>query len=464
MKLIFGFLIGLIICHPLRAEQFLLVNGAEKGNEVNSSYLRANVGKSDNLGTSQISNDKLAITIETDVSVQENFLRGARFTLRHELAASMKSPYSVSNNRTAFRMEYEKHFLDTYFLHFDVTETAYWDIDHRAKARNAAFTDSSIRDAYLQFSKGQTSVKLGRQILIWGESDAGAITDVISPRNISELFFVSLEASRISQFMLTVDQFSPIGDWNLFYVPKARFNEYAKPGTAYYIDAFNGAAETQTVEKGGHEFGLRWKKTFGNTDIGLMAARLIDNDYASYQAGSTAAGKLLIKNDQLRFNMIGATFTHSTNGFLISGEMARKSPRAFTNAANLQVVNKDAIDTSLKVEHTLGNAGNHAVSVELVNKHIVDWRSEILPTPRNTNSIVLAWRNSFFNENLSANFLSVYNQTYPSFAHSLYLNYKLNSSVNLSLDAFYLSVKNSNNELYAYRGLSKAVFRVSYQF
>lgn len=397
-------------------------------------------------------------------NVDGQLVPGARFTVKQELAVRLKSPHEISNNRTALRMEYEKHFLDTYYLHFDVTETAYWGKDHRANARGAnVFSDSSIKDAYLQFSKANTSIKLGRQILIWGESEAGAITDVISPRNLSELFFVSLEASRISQLMLTVDQFSSIGDWSFFYVPRARFNQYPQPGTAYHIDYYDGGAETQTVAKGGREFGLRWKKTFGNTDISLMGARLTDNDYTVYQDGFTNDGKRLIKNDQQRLSMIGATFTHSREGYLFTGEIARKSSKAYSNT-NSQLVLKNAVDTSLKVEHNLGNAGNHAVSLEVVNNHVLGWNSEILPTARNTNSLVFGWRNAFLNENLTANFFSIYNQTYPSFAHSLFLEYKVNSSVSLTLDAFYLNVRDPNNEQYMYRGLNKAVFRALYQF
>jgi hypothetical protein len=393
------------------------------------------------------------------------FLLGARFTLKQELASRIKRPYDDANNRTSFRMEYEKHFLDNFYLHFDVIETAFWGGDHRAEARGVdVFTASTVRDAYLQFSHAKTSIKIGRQLMIWGESDAGAITDVISPRNLSELFFISLEESRISQFMLTVDQFSPIGDWSFFYIPKPRFNQLPERGTAYFVDPFAGIAETRIVDKNLHEFGLRWKKTFGGSDFSVMAANLVDNDKVISQEGFTSDGRLHLRSDTQRFKMIGVTFNRATNGFLFSGEIAKKSPKAFLNFDSLQVMKKDVVNTSLRVEYSLGNAGNHAVSLEAVNKHVLDWNQAILPTSKNTNSMVLGWRNSFLNDDLSINWLTVYNQTNPSFMHSLFMNYKLNSRVNLSLDAFYLKVKDRNNELYSFRGQNKAVFRINYQF
>ena len=392
-------------------------------------------------------------------------MRGARFSLKQELANRIKKPYPLANNRTFFRVEYEKHFLDNFYLHFDVMETAYWGKDHRAKARSVdVFTESTTRDAYLQFSRANTSVKMGKQILIWGESDAGAVTDVISPRNLSELFFIPLEQSRIGQFMLTVDQFSPLGDWSFFHVPDAQFNQYPEKGTAYFIDPFEGVAEARTADKKLREYGLRWKKTFGRSDISVMAARLIDNDYVIRSDAPASDARPLIRRDAQRFNMLGATFSHVTGSLLFSAEVAKKLPKAFLVPASRRIVQKDVVDTSLRVEYSLGNAGNHSVSLEAVNKRVLDWDKRILPTPKNSNSLVLGWRNSFLNENLTVDWLTVYNPNQTSFQHSLFLGYKLDGRVSLSLDAFYLSVKDRNNDLYAYRGQNNAVFRILYQF
>lgn len=401
---------------------------------------------------------------KNDASSSSTLLPGVRFTLKQEVASPMNK-FDLTNNRTSFRVEYEKYFLENFYVHLDAIKTVFWDRDHRSKGRGVNhFDESTIREAYLQFSKGNTSVKLGNQIMIWGESDAGAITDVIAPRNLSELFFISLEESRISQFMLTVDQFTRVGDWSFFYVPDSQYNEYPEPGTAYYIDPFEGFAVTRGIDTKKSEYGLRWKKTFGNSDIGVMAARLIDNDYALRQYGIDSDGRLLLTREAQRFDMVGFTFNYVTGALLFSGEVAKKSPRAFIDPSTLQIVNKNAVDTSFRMEYSLGNSGTHSVSLEAVNKHIQDWDARISPTPRDTNSLVFGWTNSFFNENLTANLLSVYNDTYTSLQHSLFLTYKVNGRVSLSLDAFHLSVKDLRNELFRFRNGNNAIFRVLYQF
>lgn len=394
-----------------------------------------------------------------------SLIEPARFTVKHELGNQINEPYDVSNNRTSFRIEYEKHFLENFYLQFDSKLTAFWGKDHRAEASgDSVFYESTSRDAYVQYSKAHTSIKVGRQILIWGESDAGAITDVISPRNLSELFFISLEESRISQFMINVDQFTSMGDWGFFYVPDAQYNEYPEPGTAYYIDAFGGFAQTQGKrDEDLDEYGVRWKKTFGRSDVSVMAARLIDNDFSYRNDGVTDDGRLLLTKVRPRFDMVGFTFNYATGDFLYSGEMARKSPRQF-NDASFGLLEKNVIDTSLRVEYSLGKGGTHSISLEAVNSHIQGWSEDVQGTPRNTNSLVLGWNNTFFNENLTANLLSVYTQPYTSLQHSLFLTYKWNDRISVNLDAFYLSVDNPKNSLYPYRKENNVVFKVLYQF
>jgi hypothetical protein len=77
---------------------------------------------------------------------------------------------------------------------------------------------------------------------------------------------------------------------------------------------------------------------------------------------------------------------------------------------------------------------------------------------------VLGWRNNFMNDNLTANWLTVYNQTHPSYQHSLFLSYKVNGRISVSLDTFFLKVKDRDNELSPYRNQNAAVFRFLYQF
>ena len=391
--------------------------------------------------------------------------RPLRFTTGQEDSFRTQEAQSVIYNRSWFRTEYSRLFWDRLFLQFDSKLNAYWGADHRAKAEGkSAVFEAITPEAFLQYSapSGNTSVKLGVQRLIWGESQAGAITDEVSPRNYSELFFIPLEESRLGQFMVDVDHFSSIGNWTLFFVPQPRFNEYPRPGTAYYYDPFNGRADIRAESaKWPFEYGTRWKKTFGRSDISLMAASLMDNDYAYRLDRITSAGRLEMSRLEQRFNMAGVTFNYAKGKYLLTGEVAYKKPKDF-NDANYQILQRDVLASSFGLTYSLGRS--NTVAVEVVNNHVRDWSQSIVGTARDTTSLVLNMNLLFLADNLSVNWLSVYTRPFTSYQSSIRTSYKWSDSVTFSLDTHFIGVPNKISPLYPNRSEGQTVFRVQFQF
>jgi hypothetical protein len=394
-----------------------------------------------------------------------SILEPTRFTLRHELSYKLKNPDGIKNHRTSFRLEYKKAFLKYFFLQFDSKLNTFWSNDHRAKAKGEnIYFENNFIEGFLQFSIKQTSIKAGIQKVIWGESEAGAITDVISPRDYSELFFISLEESRRGQPMISVDQFTKIGDWVVFFVPFPVLNRYPLKGTAYYADPFGGKAgyRDEKSDKENFEYGLRWKKTFGSSDISIMAASLVDNDYANRLDGSTPDGELIVTKMKKRVNMAGLTFNYALGDFILKGEAALKLQKAYNNAS-FQVVEKNAADASLGLDYTPG-AGSLSLSLEAVNSRVIGWNDAIQFVPRNINSLVFTCYKTYFSQTLSFLWLTIYNSPYTSFLHRLTISYKLNDNFTLFLNGFYPHVRDEKSPNWMYRDQKQLDFKIQYQF
>ncbi len=392
--------------------------------------------------------------------------KAMRSTLGHEGSFRTRGQHGVVNNRSWFRIEYSKFFLDSFFVQIDSKLNAFWSNDHRAKAEDqATLFETNTQEAFLQYSGtgGYTSIKTGVQRLIWGESEAGAITDEVSPRNFSELFFAPLEESRIGQFMLNLDHFSSSGDWSFFFVPNPKFNKYPKSGTAYYVDPFNGLADIrdEPSDKKQYEYGMRWKKTFGKSDISFMAASLVDNDYVFHMDGVTDAGRLLISRLKQRFTLTGVTFNYAKGKYLLKGEVGLKSPKGFNDAA-FQIIEKDVIDSSLGLTSSLGQS--NTIGLEVVNSYVRNWNNTIVGVPRDTSSLVLNTTLFFFNNTLSVNWLTIYNRPFTSYQSSVRTSYKWNDNTTFSVDAHVIDVPDKNSSLRPYRDQDQIVFRVQYQF
>ena len=464
MKVVFFFLIIISLCFPLIAEDSQVTDDTELVFE-DESFETDELDETDLIFKEKPSSE-LSLEDESDTfSCLSFFLEPMRFTLKHEVCYKTEDPDGIKSNRSSFRLEYSKFFLNNFYLQFDSKITAFWSNDHRAEAEDKkVLFEHSYKEAFLQISIANTSIKGGVQTLIWGESDGGAITDVISPRNYSEPFFISLEESRIGQPMLTIDQFSPIGDWSLFFIPDPDFNEYPEKGTAYYFDPLDGLAEYQdeTSDEEVFEYGLRWKKTFGKSDISVMAASLIDNDYAYRMDGITGTGKNILIKIKQRYTLAGITFNYAKGNFLFKGEIGKKSPKAFNNASS-QIVKKDVVDTALGMEYSPGG-GSYTLSLEAVNNHVVDWNDEIQSVPEDSNSLVIGWSKTFFNEDLSVNWMTSYSEPFTSYLHALTTSYNWNDNITLYFDAYYPDIKDERSGYWIYRDQKQVVFKIQYQF
>lgn len=402
---------------------------------------------------------------DTTSSFFAALLSTARFTLKHEIFYKITRPDDIKSNRSSLRLEYSRSIGSHFFVQLDTKETLFWQNDHRALAEDKEImAENFTREAFLQASFADTSVKAGIQNLIWGESEGGAITDVISPRDTSESFFISLEEARIGQPMLLLDQFTFLGDFSAFFIPDPELNQTPQENTAYAYDEFNAPVHFRKENSHGwsdYEIGGRWKKTFGQSDVALMAAGLIENDYIYRFDGTAADGDMIITKTKKRFSMAGLTFNYVRGNFMYKGEMGIKSPLHF-NTSDYQIEKKDVLDTALGLEYSPGSA--YTLGLELVNRRIMDWDSTLIGVKENSSSVILSWEKDFLNEDLSVLLMSIYYTPYTGYLHTLKTTYKWTDHLSLKLEAFCPDISDPKNELWIYRDQKQVALKILFQF
>lgn len=391
---------------------------------------------------------------DTPASRLPEWLGPLRVTLAHEASFKAESPTAVVNNRSAMRLEYSKLFDDAWFVRLDSKLNLYWGTDHRAEAKDRDVLFETItREAFVQSSFGSTSLRLGYQLLIWGVSEGGAVTDVISPRNLSEFFFVSLDESRIGQPMLTVDNFGRSGHWGFFFIPRPSYNRYPKPGTEYDIPAaFDADKPDDGWRSADFEYGLRWKQTFGKSDISLMAASLIDNDY-------------LVRKQ--RFDMVGMTANVARGNLLTRAELALKRPLAFFSlpapAADPVIVESDQLDLALGFDYTPGGR-SLSFGLEFTRSRMLDWDPSIPGRERDIDALVAIVTNRFLHDDLSVTWMTIHGRPYTTYHHKLLTTYLLDDNASLQFELFYPDERDERSGSYAYRDQKQVFLKYQYQF
>ncbi len=383
------------------------------------------------------------------------WLEPLRISLKHETSYKFASPKRVVNNRSSVRLEYSKPLAGNLFLRLDTKLNLHWGNDHRAKAKDEdPFRELVTREAYLQSSFGNTSFRLGYQILPWGVSEGGAITDEVSPRNSAEFFFISLEESRVGQPMLAMDHFGDSGQWTAFFVPRPGYNKYPDRGSEYDIPgAFDRNAPDDDWDNAGtYEFGARWKRTFGKNDISLMAARLIDNDY-------------LVR--QQRFQMYGLTANVAIDNLLLRAEVALKQPRAFfarpAGSNDLSIVESDQFDSSFGFDYSPGGRVL-TYSAEVVWSRLLDWSDHIVGREQDEYSLVGSVSNRFFNDDLTLSWRTIYTRPYTSVRHRFLSSYLIDDNSTVYFELFYPDERDERSGAWPYRDQKQLVIRYQYQF
>lgn len=382
-----------------------------------------------------------------------DFKKSSRISLKHEMSYKFASPKGVVNNRSSIRLEHSKLFAEKIFLRLDTKLNFHWSNDHRAEAKDQQlFRELVTREAYLQTSFGNSSVRVGYQILPWGVSEGGAITDEISPRNASEFFFVSLEESRIGQPMLTVDHFNDIGQWTAFFVPRPAYNQYPDIRSEYDIPgAFTQPdPESSWDNPDDFEYGLRWKKTYGKSDLSLMAASLIDNDY-------------LIRKQ--RFRMFGLTANIAKGNVLYRAEVALKQPKAYlaSTGSGTSAVESDQLDASFGFDYSPGGR-SLVYSAEFVWSRLLDWDSAILGREQDEYGLVGSVSNRFFNDDLTLSWLTIYSRPYTSLQHKFLSSFLIDDNSTVYFEIFYPDERDSRSANWPYRDQKQFVIRYQYQF
>lgn len=374
-----------------------------------------------------------------------------RVTLTQELSYKLQDPDRIVKNRSSVQFEYSKYFGDNYFAQFNGKFTDFLPKDHRHGPEG---TDLTVSRAYVQTSFGQTSLKAGIQVLPWGESLVSPITDEVSPRDNRELFNFNLEELRLGQPMVVAENYSEVGRWSAFWIPKPSFNKNPVKGTEYYFDPYNYAPGIEG--RGGSEFGASWRKNFDNADITLMSASLLDNDYALRMNANDT-----VSRTRSRFTMAGAVFTYAFKDFVFRGEAALKAPKAYDNAA-FQIVKRNAFDASVGFDYRWNSS--LTLGVEAVNQHIAGWSSDIQTFPRDRQTILLSLTKLLMNDDLSINVLHFITTPYRSQLTMLVTSFKWDDHLTFGLNVVYPSTRDPRSDLWPVRDQKQIGLKVQYQF
>ena len=273
--------------------------------------------------------------------------------------------------------------------------------------------DISLRQAYMDIYFDNFDLRIGKQQIIWGKADGVFITDVISPRDLSEFILPDFDEIRIGINAVKFDYY--IGNSTLEAVWIPIFQSTIIPGAnsiwvpkkpdfpmPVNYDYSNSEVEKKLSES---EIAMKYSYLGSAIDFELMAAYMWDDNPAMHiypQPDTT----LLIKPEYHRLPLAGASFSKAIGGAVLRGEGAYYFDKRFA-AEDLSVngiKEKDYANYLVGYDHNWFGVN---VSFQFIQEYIMNYEND-MRNDEFSNTMTFLITEDFLRETLRVEFFTYY--------------------------------------------------------
>jgi len=220
-----------------------------------------------------------------------------------------------------------------------------------------------LEDTYLDLSKGDWDLRLGRQNIIWGEVIGAFVADVVSAKDFREFILPDFDVVRIPQWAARAEYFK--GDYHaeLIWIPVPTYDRIGYPGAEFYphLPVPPGANSVVLGEQkpawtlGNTNYGARGSVLKGGWDVSVFYYRSEDVEQ-SFQRTMIIPGPTptyVLEPTHFRIWQSGGTASKDLGFLTVKGEATYTSGRMFasldpTNPTGL--VSQNIVDYALSTD------------------------------------------------------------------------------------------------------------------
>lgn len=265
------------------------------------------------------------------------------------------------------------------------------------------YTSDVLSDNELFFDTGDAwirgeltdwlDIKLGRQVVAWGRSEALRVLDILNPLDQREPARADIEDLRRTVAMARVD--AHWEEWTLsaIAIPELRFDLIPEVGSDFYPGTMEFPQERprhfEDTEYAGSLTGI-----FSGWDISFHGAWLW-NDTPRFERRQVPGFPARLVHD--RFWLVGAGGNYTVGSFLFKGEVAYLHGIGFFNAGR-----KSRVDGLFGIEYY--GLTDTTFVVEILDRFLFNYESQIGRAPdgvrRHSPALSLRLRRNFWNDTL----------------------------------------------------------------
>jgi len=230
----------------------------------------------------------------------------------------------------------------------------------------------AIREAYIDFYLEHCDIRIGKQQVVWGKTEAFKMLDIINPTDYRHFTQDAFEDSRITLWMakFSFSPFKPTNLLELLVVPDVEPNVAPPYGHPFAFRATRATDPSTIIFREDHkgwrwsdlELGFRWGQNFGDFDYTLnYFYHWNDNPYVKFQGLDFSRGvRPILLLDYKRMHSIGGSFSKNFNRlfglphWVIRFESVFKLEDVGTRMTDVgsQPIRTDSFNYAIAIDHT----------------------------------------------------------------------------------------------------------------
>lgn len=283
---------------------------------------------------------------------------------------------------------------------------------------------TGIRELYFDLYSDSLDLRIGKQQIIWGKADGVFITDVVSPKDLSNFVLPDFDEIRLGVTAVKADYY--LGDFALEGVWIPVFTPNILPSDdslwAVSMDFPTGVKPSlyttlpETTLENSEGF-MKISYMGSAFDFELMGGTMFDDAPAGHATPVDLSGtpKLVnVSKEYQRMLMGGGSFSTELAGFVLRGEGAYYKGKVFNLSSDALLadlgsgsdgtIEKDYIHYMTGIGYVIAGIN---VSTQFIQEYILDYEDKISNDELNTTMTFLAAR-KFFNDTLEVKFFGYY--------------------------------------------------------
>ena len=273
-----------------------------------------------------------------------------------------------------------------------------------------------LREAYLDIFFNRMDFRLGRQQIIWGKADGVFITDIISPKNLSEFLLPDFDEIRMGVTALKADYYLGDNTFELVWIPIFTPTQMPEENSIWFrmptfpiMPVFDYSQKDVTASLENSELFAKFSGMTSLIDFELMTGYIWDDDPTMHvQKGidtTTMQPSITVIPRHHRLGVGGGSFSTTVGAFVLRGEGAYYGGKYFQTA---DVRATDSITEKNYLHYLVGldfNIGNTHISSQFIQQAILDYDDLIVNDEFENTATVLISR-TFLRETLKMELFS----------------------------------------------------------